>query len=155
MEPVTTACVCTTLRMATRSVTRLYDHALSGTGLRTTGYALLARLADDGPLPISQLAARLALERTTCSRELEPLVRAGLVEIQVGEDRRQRVARLSEAGAEAVAGARPHWERAQQEVARSFGRGETGELLGRLRLLLRTVEDAPGRLHAAGPHLAE
>jgi DNA-binding MarR family transcriptional regulator len=155
MEPATTPCVCTTLRMATRSVTRLYDHALSGTGLRATGYAILARLADDGPLPISQLAARLALERTTCSRELEPLVRAGLVELRVGDDRRQRVARLSETGANALAGARPHWQRAQQQVASSFGRDATGDLVGRLRLLLRTVEDPPGRLHAAGPHRSE
>jgi DNA-binding MarR family transcriptional regulator len=142
MARVTTACVCTTLRMATRSVTRLYDHALAGTGLRTTGYAILSRLADDGPLPISRLAMRLALDRTTCSRELEPLARARLVEIQVGEDRRQRVARLSEAGADALARARPHWRRAQQEVARSFGREATDELLGRLRLLLRTVDSA-------------
>jgi DNA-binding MarR family transcriptional regulator len=142
MEPATTQCVCTTLRMTTRSVTRLYDHALADTGLRATGYAILARLAGDGPLPISQLASRLALDRTTCSRELEPLVRAGLVEIRAGEDRRQRVARLSQAGADALAAARPHWQRAQRQVAGSFGRGETDELLTRLRLLLRTVEGA-------------
>jgi DNA-binding MarR family transcriptional regulator len=142
METATTPCVCTTLRMTARSVTRLYDGALSGTGLRATGYAILARLANDGPMPISRLATRLALERTTCSRELEPLVEAGLVEIQVGEDRRQRVARLSDPGAEALAGARAQWRRAQQEVARSFGRDETDELLARLRLLLRTVEEA-------------
>jgi DNA-binding MarR family transcriptional regulator len=142
MEPATTPCVCTTLRMTARSVTRLYDGALSGTGLRATGYAVLARLAGDGPLPISQLARRLALERTTCSRELEPLVQAGLVEIAVGEDRRQRVARLTDAGAEALAGARANWKRAQQHLAREFGAAETEELLGGLRLLLRTVEEA-------------
>jgi DNA-binding MarR family transcriptional regulator len=142
MDPATTPCVCTTLRMTARSVTRLYDGALSGTGLRATGYAILARLAGDGSLPISRLAERLALERTTCSRELEPLVRAGLVEIDVGEDRRRRVARLTDAGADALAGARPHWKRAQERVGREFGAGETEELLGSLRHLLRTVAQA-------------
>jgi DNA-binding MarR family transcriptional regulator len=141
MEPATTPCVCTTLRMTTRSVTRLYDRALSEAGLRAAGHAILARLSDDGPLPISRLAARLALERTTCSRELEPLVKAGLVEIEIGQDRRERVARLSDAGADKLAAARVHWKRAQQQLMRAFGADEMGELLGGLRVLLRTVED--------------
>jgi DNA-binding MarR family transcriptional regulator len=128
--------------MATRSVTRLYDRALSGTGLRATGFSILARLENDGPLAISRLATRLALERTTCSRELDPLVNAGLVEVEVGEDRRQRVARLTEAGADALAAARANWRRAQRQVASSYGPEETDELIGRLRVLLRTVEDA-------------
>lgn len=139
MEPAATPCVCTTLRMATRSITRVYDHALADTGLRTTGYAILARLADDGPLPISQLATRLAMERTTCSRELDPLVKDGLIEVRPGEDRRQRVARLSRAGADVLATARPRWRGAQEQVAHSFGEAETGVLLDQLRLLLRTV----------------
>src|SRR5262249_39812841 len=38
-----TECVCTALRMATRSVNRLYDRALAQAGLRVTGYAILSR----------------------------------------------------------------------------------------------------------------
>ena len=48
MAPVETACVCTTLRMATRSVSRLYDRALSHDWLRATSFAILSELAAEG-----------------------------------------------------------------------------------------------------------
>jgi DNA-binding MarR family transcriptional regulator len=127
--------VCTSLRMATRSVSRLYDRALSQVGLRVTGYSILSRLAAEGPMPVGDLAGRLAMERTTCTREVAPLVRAGLVETAAGPDRRQRILRLTGLGEQKRAEAYPIWERVQQEVAAEFGGAEIDELLIRLRRL--------------------
>jgi DNA-binding MarR family transcriptional regulator len=127
--------VCTSLRMATRSVSRLYDRALSQVGLRVTGYSILSRLAAEGPMPVGDLAGRLAMERTTCTREVAPLVRAGLVETAAGPDRRQRILRLTGPGEQKRAEAYPLWERVQQEVAAEFGGAEIDELLIRLRRL--------------------
>jgi DNA-binding MarR family transcriptional regulator len=137
--------VCTTLRMATRSVTRLYDRALSRAGLRATGFAVLSVLAIEGPLPVSELAGRLAMDRTTCTRELAPLVSEGLVEITAGSDRRRRLARLTGPGARKHSRARQEWEQVQQEVAGEFGEASIDELLTGLRRLLATSE----RLNAA------
>jgi DNA-binding MarR family transcriptional regulator len=127
--------VCTSLRMATRSVSRLYDRALSHVGLRVTAYSILSRLAAEGPMPVGDLAGRLAMERTTCTREVAPLVRSGLVEAAAGPDRRQRILRLTSLGEQKRAGAYPIWERVQQEVAAEFGGSEVQELLIRLRRL--------------------
>ena len=66
--------------MATRLVTRHYDRALAPVGLSTNGYSILARLGRLGPLPLGALAARLGIDRSTLSREIAPLVAAGLVE---------------------------------------------------------------------------
>lgn len=140
MEPVTTPCVCTTLRMATRAINRLYDQALAPAGLRQTGYSILSRLDAEGPFSIGELAARLAMERSTCSREVEPLVRAGLVEFDFGDDRRQRVHRLSEAGRERLADARPLWKRVQRQVTATMGTEQTDELLVSLRELFHASE---------------
>lgn len=126
--------------MATRSVARLYDRALAEVGLRQVAYTILSRLDAEGPVSIKELAGLLALDRTTCSREVAPLVRAGLVDVDVGEDRRRRVLRLSERGSERLALARPHWRRVQEQVERSFGGEQTGELLDTLRVLLETSE---------------
>ena len=98
VEPVESPCVCATLRMATRAVARVYDQALEPYGLRTTEYSILARLEVEGPSPVGHLAARLAMDRTTLAREAAPLVRAGLVAEEPGEDRRQRVLALTPAG---------------------------------------------------------
>jgi DNA-binding MarR family transcriptional regulator len=144
VEPVETACVCTTLRMTTRVINQVYDAAIGGAGLRATGYAILARLDADGPLSITDLARRLALERSTCSRELQPLVRAGLVDLEPGGDRRRRVAGLSPAGRALLAEARPRWRRAQEQVIERFGNAETETLLTALRRLRATAEDVTG-----------
>ncbi|MFH8573758.1 MarR family winged helix-turn-helix transcriptional regulator [Streptomyces sp. NPDC017993] len=140
MEPATTDCVCTTLRMTTRWIDRLYSQALGEVGLRPTSYAFLSRLAKDGPLMVSQLADRLAMERTTCTRELQPLARDGLVMIEAGADRRQRVVHISPKGEAKLAEGRPHWEAVQQRVADAFGSEPTDDLLGRLRDLLTETQ---------------
>jgi DNA-binding MarR family transcriptional regulator len=134
-----TECVCTALRMATRSVARLYDRALSQAGLRVTGYSILSRLAE-GPLSVGELAGRLAMERTTCTREVAPLVRSGLVEATTGSDRRRRLLRLTEPGQRKLAEGRPVWEQVQHRVAAEFGDGDLRDLLARLHQLLESSE---------------
>jgi DNA-binding MarR family transcriptional regulator len=136
--------VCTSLRMATRSVSRLYDRALAQAGLRVTGYSILCRLADEGPLSVGELAGRLAMERTTCTREVAPLVRAGLVEAAAGTDRRRRVLRLTSLGEQKRADAYPMWERVQLQVAAEFGGAEIEDLMTRLRRLTGGSERLAG-----------
>jgi len=132
-EPVESTCVCTTLRMATRSIARLYDEALAPAGLRTTEYSILARLLADGPAPVGQLSARLLMDRTTLAREARPLVEAGLVEVSVGEDRRRRMLAITAAGRERVRQARPLWKAVQERVQERFGTERTDTLIAELR----------------------
>ena len=139
-ERAGTECVCTALRMAARSVARLYDRALSQAGLRVTGYSILSRLAAEGPLSVGELAGRLAMERTTCTREVAPLVRSGLVEAATGSDRRRRLLRLTGPGQRKLAEGRPAWEQVQQRVAAEFGDGDLRDLLTRLDQLLESSE---------------
>lgn len=129
--------------MATRSVNRLYDNALSEVGIRVTGYSILSRLAEEGPLSVSQLAARLAMERTTCTREVAPLVDAGLLDMTTGSDRRVRILRLTEPGARKRAEAYPLWEGVQRRLADDFGDTDIVALLERLRRL----QASSNRLH--------
>lgn len=135
-----TECVCTALRMATRSVARLYDRALSRAGLRVTGYSILSRLAAEGPLSVSELAGRLTMERTTCTREVTPLVSSGLVETTAGSDRRRRQLRVTGLGRQKLAEGRPAWEQVQRMVAEEFGDADLRDLLTRLDRLLDSTE---------------
>lgn len=132
--------MCTTLRMTTRSVSRLYDRQLSRAGLRATDFAILSVLAREGPIPVSGLAARLAMDRTTCTREVTPLVSEGLVEITTGSDRRHRLVRLTSLGRRKHSGAREAWEQAQQAVMGELGGADIHDLLMGLRRLLASSE---------------
>jgi DNA-binding MarR family transcriptional regulator len=142
VEPVESPCVCATLRMTTRAVARVYDRALEPHGLRTTQYSILARLEVEGPARIGHLAARLAMDRSTLSREAAPLVRAGLVAEEPGEDRRQRVLSLTPEGLARLEAARPAWRDAQRSVRDELGYDRVQELLGELRALLGATRPA-------------
>src|SRR6478752_4562783 len=84
------ACACGRLRRATRALTQLYDDLLAPAGLRVTQFSLLRTLAREGPMRISELAAAQLLDRTALSRNLDPLVELGHVEIVRGQDARSR-----------------------------------------------------------------
>jgi DNA-binding MarR family transcriptional regulator len=139
VEPAEISCVCARLRMTTRAVTRVYDDALRPIGLRTTQFSLLARLDEEGPSALTRLARRLALDRTSLARELEPLVERGLVEVVPGEDRRTRIAALTEAGRERLDVAYPLWRAVQRDVRERYGRERVDALLGELGALARTA----------------
>jgi DNA-binding MarR family transcriptional regulator len=128
-------CLCSSLRRATRLVAGIYDRELAPHDLRTTEYALLARLSVNGPMALTPFAARLGMDRSTLTRELRPLQERSLVLVEPGEDRRQRVAALTAAGEAALDEARPAWRSAQREVRRLFGRDRTDALLGELHEL--------------------
>ena len=143
VEPVESPCVCATLRMATRAVARLYDQALEPHGLRTTQYSILARLEVEGPLPIGHLAARLAMDRTTLAREAAPLVRAGLVEENAGEDRRRRVLALTPERPGPARGRPAGVARRAAAVRTELGYDRVQALLGELRASARRRAPRP------------
>jgi DNA-binding MarR family transcriptional regulator len=125
--------------MTTRAVTRLYDDALRPVGLRTTQFSILARLDDEGPSPLTRLARRLLVDRTTLGRELDGLVSRGLVEIVAGPDRRTRIASLTEAGRARLGECYPLWRAVQRDVRERFGRDRVDALLGELGELVRAT----------------
>jgi DNA-binding MarR family transcriptional regulator len=94
----------------------LYDEDLRDVGLRTTQYSLLQRLSRAGAVRQRDLGGLTFLDETTLTRNLRPLIDAGWVAITPGEDRREKLVRLTEAGAAKLKEARPAWERAQARV---------------------------------------
>jgi DNA-binding MarR family transcriptional regulator len=123
--------------MATRVVVRHYDKALAPTGMKTSAYSILARLDREGVQTIGSLAASLAMDRTTLSREIAPLVEGGLVDVRIGDpDRRQKVLALSRAGRARLKRARPLWAKAQADLADLFGLERTDGLMTELHDLV-------------------
>ena len=126
------ACACGRLRRATRALTQLYDDAMAPAELRVTQFSLLRTLARSGPMRISELAAAQLLDRTALSRNLDPLVERGLVEIAAGRDARTREIELTRAGRAALRAAMPCWERAQKQVAKRLGTAKLEALIAML-----------------------
>lgn len=115
------ACVCNTLRMATRAVTQLYDDVLRPSGLRVTQFSILAAIARTGQANLKQLQERLAIDQTTLTRSLKTLEAAGVTERVPHPDGRIKAMRLTAKGRRVLEVARPLWSQAQSKVLRELG----------------------------------
>ena len=109
-------CVCTAARRHSRDLTRAFEKAMRGSGIRGTQFTLLATLVQTGPMPMTPLAAFLSLERTTLTRNLKSLLRDGLVESRAQKDGRVRKIAITAKGEARARGAFPLWKKAQESA---------------------------------------
>jgi len=126
------ACVCNNLRRAARVVTNYYDEMLGPTGLRVSQCTILVVLYLAGPQTINEIAEKLALDRTTLTRNLKPLTYNGLLTIAPGSDQRTRVVTLTAQGEEALMRVLPLWEQAQAHMVKGIGKARVAKLLTQL-----------------------
>ncbi|MDC0714871.1 MarR family winged helix-turn-helix transcriptional regulator [Stigmatella sp. ncwal1] len=134
-----TLCNCLALRQASRHVTQFYDQALAPSGIRTTQYSILHRVHAQGPKTVNELAEQLVMDPSTLTHNLRPLLKEGLVVLQVGTDRRRRAVALTPQGQATHRRARVLWLRAQAEFERVFGSTEAAALRQTMQNIVRTA----------------
>jgi DNA-binding MarR family transcriptional regulator len=139
---IASPCLCNALRQASRAVSRLYDEELRGVGLRTTQYSLLRHLKRFGVVRQRDLGASTSLDETTLTRNLRPLIDAGWVAIETGEDRREKLVRLTDGGAAKLTSARSAWERAQERMRLRLPKTDWSNLLALLPEIARLADQA-------------
>jgi DNA-binding MarR family transcriptional regulator len=139
----TAQCNCHALRAAARHITQAYDQFLAPTGLRTTQFAILAKLKRKGPLTINALADEMVMDRTTLGRNILPLERDGLIRIApAASDRRAKELNLTRAGEQRFQAGRRGWAAAQAHFESAYGARRAAELRGLLRAVV-TSDLAP------------
>jgi DNA-binding MarR family transcriptional regulator len=114
-------CACQNLRRLTRIVARIYDQEIHKAGLEGAQFGLLTALATAGGANQKRLSEGFVMDSTTLTRTLRLLVEAGWVQVKRGNDRRERLFRLTRAGKQKLAEAQPHWAAAQQTLRRKLG----------------------------------
>ncbi|MGI9148447.1 MAG: MarR family winged helix-turn-helix transcriptional regulator [Chloroflexota bacterium] len=121
-------------------MSKLYDHCLAPTGLRTSQFSILARLNHYGTMTINALAADLVMDRTTLGRNILPLQRDGLIAIVQGSsDRRQKELRLTDAGAARLRSAGAGWAAAQTRFETALGDARSAELHALLEAVVNSA----------------
>jgi len=104
-------CLCLHLQRAARAVARRFDAALRPLGLTNGQLSLLLSLNRPVAESIGEIAALLAMDRTTLTAALKPLERPGLVTVSVDDaDKRSRRLTLTPAGRALLIAALPVWE---------------------------------------------
>ena len=90
-------------------------------------------------MALSTLARRTGTDRTTLTRNLAKLVRAGWVAMEPGPDARQRLTRLTPAGAAKRTAAHPFWEQAQTTIEQTLSDDAVRELHDRIETAARLL----------------
>ena len=116
-----TTCACFSFRKASRVVTQLFDEELAPSGLRSTQLVILLAVYINDSLSPAELADALVTDRSTLTRNLQPLIKRRLIRMNHGKDRRTRVISLTPTGVTALTEALPHWERAQNRFVEQLG----------------------------------
>lgn len=135
------SCACYNLRRTSRVVTQVFDAYFDELGLRSTQYTVLAALAyeSEGRPTVTHLASALVLEQSSLSRNLAVLERLGLLALEPGTDKRERIVTLTRDGREMLARGYPIWKQAQGVVAAALGATELDVQLRSLRRLARAA----------------
>jgi DNA-binding MarR family transcriptional regulator len=109
------------LRQLARRVSQLYDAELAKVGLKTTQYSLLSHVLRLGPIRPGELAAAMTMDASTLTRNLKPMIAAGLLELAPGDDGRSRSVRITAAGRDKRADAQRRWRVAQDALNERLG----------------------------------
>lgn len=115
------ACLCLHVQRAARSLARLFDEAFRPVGLTNGQFSLLMSLNRPSPARMREVAALLAMDRTTLTAALKTLERRGLLAVDVDpDDRRGRLLTLTDAGRETLVRAVPIWRQKHAELERDI-----------------------------------
>jgi DNA-binding MarR family transcriptional regulator len=133
------SCVSFNIRKAARTVTQLYDERLRPFGLRSTQLSILGKTLILQPVTVTRLAEATVTDRTTLTRNLRLLEHQGLIQVDMGKDRREREVRLTDRGRDALAHVYPVWKEVQAEVAQRFGSARLARLLAELSALVEVA----------------
>jgi DNA-binding MarR family transcriptional regulator len=113
------ACLCLHVQRAARALARRFDDVLRPVELTRGQFSLLTSLNRPQPPNVSSVAALLAMDRTTLTANLKPLVRRGLVKIAVDkQDKRGRRLIITTAGRALLNKAFPLWKAAHAGTER-------------------------------------
>lgn len=122
-------CICFNVKKATRTITQIFDDIYRPLGLRSGQVSILMSLSALEKCTIFELAELICLDRTSLSRNLTPIEKLGLIDIQAGtKDKRTKVLKLSPKGENILAEAYELWKKAQINIVNVIG-AETKETL--------------------------
>jgi len=120
-KEVTRNCVLTRARQISRVLTAIYDQELQPYGVKSPQFTLLVLIAEFGPLSRAELGRRNHQDRSTLTRNLQPLIEQGWVFEDQSLGGRRRPLSLTGQGLDLLNTAAPGWSAAQAKAQKLLG----------------------------------
>lgn len=139
------SCILRHVSRLSRAVVAAYDPALARHGLTGHQFNLMTTLRRTGPMSVGDLAAALGMDPSGVPRAVRPLIGAGLLSAQSGEDRRRRMLEITDAGAARLQEAHATWEAVQEELVAGIGPETWTGLMDGMRVLRKAASGCSTR----------
>jgi DNA-binding MarR family transcriptional regulator len=123
------------VRQASRVLAKVYDDELAPLGLQLSQLPVVCALAmfGDRGATMSRLAQAVVMDRTTLTRNIRPLERAGLLRVaRSPDDARTKVVVITRAGERMIEAVFPVWERVLRRLKKRLGEDSLAALHERL-----------------------
>lgn len=144
------ACILRHVARASRAVVSAYDPALAPFGLTGHQFNLMMTLGNMGAMTVGALADVLGMDASGIPRAIRPLADDGLIGVERGTDRRQRLLSLTDEGRKRLDEATPAWSRVQTELVDAIGAGRWMSLMTELRAVRRAAATCSTRKATGG-----
>jgi DNA-binding MarR family transcriptional regulator len=139
------ACVLRYASRMSRAVVAAYDPALAPFGLTGHQFNLMMTLNNMGPMTVGALADTLGMDASGVPRAIRPLADDGMISVERGADRRQRVLSLTVLGRTRLDRATPAWSRVQAELVDAIGATRWQSMMGELRTVQKAAANCSTR----------
>ena len=119
--------MCMSARRAANALTAYYDKMFGPLKITVTQFSLMINIKSAGTTNITDLTRVVKLDKSTLTRTLAPLVEAGYIYSERGQNRREVLLSLTEKGKQKMAEAFPIWRKMQQEMIELLGGEQEAE----------------------------
>ena len=121
LDRVAGECIAVRVRLINRVITALYDEAMRPHGLRVSQGNILVAVAKRGEARPAEVCRMLRIEKSTLSRDVELMKKAGWLVSEPPDGGRNQTLRVTPEGLKLLGKVQPAWERAQAETRSLIG----------------------------------
>ncbi len=125
-------CVNQSVKKFSRSIGLIYDRKLANNNITVNQFTILSYVFYYESISLGKLANRLAMDRTTLTKNLKPLFRDRYIEIISAQDKRVKQISLTTLGEEVLEKSVALWKEAQNEIYRKYGKQKVRQIVSTL-----------------------
>ena len=138
IEEIADGCIAFRARILGRAISAIYDRTMGPCGMSIAQVNILVFVGKVGEVSPALIGEKMAMEKSTVSRNLRGLIDDGLLDADTSDAQRVRGVRLSAKGRRRVEAVLPEWRRAQREALELLGSGGSAAIKGLGDKLLHT-----------------
>lgn len=129
IDEIAAGCIAFRVRILGRAVSAIYDQTMSHLGLSISQVNIMVFVGKAGHATPALIGEKMAMEKSTVSRNLGGLIEGGLLRAETTDRDRIRRVTLTPKGRRRVEAALPDWRKAQELARHMLGESGAGAML--------------------------